>query len=591
MQSEVQNVSHKNKSKKRNRLTLVAIAAILVVIFGVSMSSFATLSKDTVHKGVSINGKDASGLSYDSLIEELGEEYDNKLNDLEVTLKTDEVSKKASFKDLKVTYDLEAAANQAFSVGRDGNMFKRLYDVLSASATGHNVEVPVSFDTTTLNNFLDSFDNLVSSDVKKEELIISDQKVTLRSGQQQKDIDLDLIKAEVVQLIEEGKGDEIDVEVVNTPPAKIDLDALYAQLNVDPINASFTMENGKLAVVPHKEGMSVSKDVLSQIINDLDGKYGFEKEIPVEYTQPQLTAESAKNRLFTNDLAYYSTKFNTNTTNNANRAHNMRLASSKINGKILLPGEEFSFNNIVGPRSTATGYKSANIYSAGAVVDGVGGGICQVSSTLYGAILRADLDVSYRRNHSLTVGYVPYGQDATVSYGAVDFKFINSTGWPVKVSAGITNDNIMYFKLTGTNTNPDKKVSISSTTLQTIPFTEKFIDDPNLDEGKTIVMQNGKNGYVVDTFVTTTVGGKVVSKEKIHTSKYNPLAKEIKRGTKPVVKIPEVPVVPDPPVTPPGEVTDPTPPPPAVPPGDTTDLPDAPPANMTDDDLSGVVPT
>jgi vancomycin resistance protein YoaR len=583
MHSEIQNAPQKDM--KKNSLPIAVIIIALLAIFAISILSFATLNKTTIYKGVYINGLDVSGLTYETLIDRLDNEYNNKLDSLEISLKTDEVSKKTNLKELDVKYDIEAAANEAFSIGRDGNPFKRLFKMLSSAVAGYDIQIPVSYDSSALNGFLTLFDKLVSSDVKDEEIIISDNKVILRTGQQQKYIDLASIKEELVQMIEERKDGVIDVDVEITPPKNINLDDLYAKLNVEPVNASFTLENGKVEVIAHKDGMSVSKAILSQIVSDLDGKHGVEKEIPVEFIKAELTTEEARSRLFADDLAYFSTKFNTNTTNNANRAHNMRLASSKINGMILLPGEEFSFNTVVGPRSTAAGYKSANIYSAGEVVDGVGGGICQVSSTLYGAVLRADLDVSYRRNHSLTVGYVPYGQDATVSYGAIDFKFVNSTGWPVKIVAGVTSDNNMYFRLIGTKTDPGKKVSISSTTLQTIPFTEKYIEDPQLEEGKTVVVQNGKNGYVVDTFKTIKVGDKVISHKKLHTSKYNPLPKEIKVGTKPVPEKPPADKTPTPdPETPP---VDPPENPPVTPPEDEVEQPDPSEDDIIDNDLPG----
>jgi hypothetical protein len=201
-----------------------------------------------------------------------------------------------------------------------------------------------------------------------------------------------------------------------------------------------------------------------------------------------------------------------------------------INGKILLPGEVFSFNDTVGPRSEDGGYKTAHTYVAGKVIDGIGGGICQVSSTLYNAVLNADLEVVERRNHMFTVGYVPYGQDATVSYGTTDFRFKNSTSWPIKLNATVTKNNYIIFTFLGTNENPDKKVIMTQKIIKNIPFEIKYIDDPTLPAGKTIVKQEGKQGLIVETYKTIKDGTKVISQTKIHTSKYSPLTEEVRRG-------------------------------------------------------------
>ena len=261
----------------------------------------------------------------------------------------------------------------------------------------------------------------------------------------------------------------------------------------------------------------------------------------------------ATSMLFRDELASAATSFSTGTVNGQNRKFNMQLAVKNIDQLILLPGEEFSYNKVVGPRDVEHGYKTAHVYIRGRIEDGIGGGICQVSSTMYNAVLTADLEVSERRNHSFTVGYVPLGQDATAFYGGTDFRFVNSTKWPIKLLAQVSGNKI-FFSIMGTNENPGKTVIISNKILSKTPFTVSTTIDPTLPSGTTRELQEGLDGYVVETFKTIKIDGKVISQKKLHTSRYNPCTQILVVGPSPADSV-NPPVVP--PVVPEQPVTDP----------------------------------
>jgi hypothetical protein len=209
----------------------------------------------------------------------------------------------------------------------------------------------------------------------------------------------------------------------------------------------------------------------------------------------------------------------------------MEIAAGKIDNLILAPGEEFSYNRIVGPRDIEHGYKEAHVFSGGKVIDGVGGGICQVSSTMYAAVLKADLKVTERRNHSFIVGYVPLGQDATAYYGGTDFRFVNSTNWPIQLSVKVSGNKV-NFTIKGTNETPEKTVIISNKILSETPFETRYTDDPTLPAGTTKVLQEGSKGYVVETYKTIKINGKVISQSLVNKSTYKPCTEEVLRGTK-----------------------------------------------------------
>ncbi|MDR3209024.1 MAG: VanW family protein [Oscillospiraceae bacterium] len=170
-------------------------------------------------------------------------------------------------------------------------------------------------------------------------------------------------------------------------------------------------------------------------------------EIPLILTEPELTTAALDAILFRDVLAERTT----NIAGTSNRLTNIILASEAINGLVLNPGEAFSFNNVVGKRTTAKGYRTAGAYSGGQTIQTTGGGICQVSSTIYDCVLRTDLEVLTRKSHSMTVPYLPLGHDATVSWDYIDFEFLNSLEYPVRVEATVAERELTV-RLYGTNT-------------------------------------------------------------------------------------------------------------------------------------------
>ncbi len=154
---------------------------------------------------------------------------------------------------------------------------------------------------------------------------------------------------------------------------------------------------------------------------------------PVQPTAPSVPAAPSNQILYGTVLGTYTTAYSPKQTN---RCTNIRLAATAINGTVLSPGETFSFNTVVGPRTVARGYQEAHVFSDGQVTEGIGGGICQVSSTLFNAALLSDMQITARVNHGLPVSYVPAGRDATVSWGGPEFKFKNPHSYSVKITAG-----------------------------------------------------------------------------------------------------------------------------------------------------------
>lgn len=531
MEPEVQ--GRRTKSKRKNIVLIIIASFILLMLSTTTAFAYMTLQNDKVYKGVCIGRQDVSGMSRQELKQVLDTKYQAAVDSLDIMLKTEKSELKASYPELGVHYDTEAAAQKAYTIGRYGNIFDRLHDIAQAGIKGIVLDMPLSFDESKLDNFVNHFYDITLVNVKEGALLITDSNVTVRSGSHGENIDKLKTAKLVKALIEDHKGGIIEPEVIVTPPTKFNVDELYKQISSDPVDASYQVDNSTLTLIPHIFGRQIDKSRLSDIMSELDQTENTERTLPVTFTKPNITSDVATSLLFKDELAATSTRFSTATENGRNRGYNMGIAVAKINNMILAPGQEFSFNEIVGPRDLDHGFKLAHVYSAGKIIDGVGGGICQVSSTMYNAVLTADLKVAERRNHSFTVGYVPLGQDATAYYGGADFRFINSGKWPMKLLATITGNKIS-FSIRGTNETPGKTVLISDKILKETPFEVKYTDDPTLPVGTTKEMQEGMKGFVVETYKTIKIDGKVISQTKLHTSTYKAYAQIMLRGTKPL---------------------------------------------------------
>jgi vancomycin resistance protein YoaR len=299
---------------------------------------------------------------------------------------------------------------------------------------------------------------------------------------------------------------------------EVKLDRLIGQwkdtIDHPPRNAVINLWTGK--IIPHELGYALESDNLVPMILET-----FKKDnssaitLPIKVIHPKVTMEDITSAGMREILSSYTTTFNNE---DINRTDNIKLAALKTNGTILYPGNIFSFNEVVGPREKEYGFKEALEIVDGEFVPGVGGGICQVSSTLYNAVLLANLDIVERYNHSKPLSYVPLGQDATVAYDVLDFKFRNNTDGPLLIMTEV-EDNKLVVGILGQHP-LTTKVEIQHEDRQTVPPSIVKKEDPNLYLGETQVDQEGKPGYKVTTLRVVWSKGRQISREVLSKDVY-----------------------------------------------------------------------
>ena len=425
--------------------------------------------------------------------------------------------------DVLESVDAAQSVAGAMAVGRTGNPFARLYDVAAAALGKREAQLAAAVDAASLDAALDDIAAEALTEPVEPTWEIGTDSMTIHAGKPGVQFDTDAVRQTLTEKLRLMDFTPYDVSTELTETPAIDIDKIAAEVIGDPVNATVNKEDGK-SIVSGKAGVQFDVNKAREIIGD-GSKETY--TIPVMVTQPAVTDDDLKEKLFRDTLAQTATNLNEG---NTARTNNVRLAAKAINGTILNPGDEFSYNGVVGERTEARGYKPAHAYSGGKIIDEFGGGVCQPSSTLYMAVLRADLEVVERYNHSYTVSYTPLGEDATVDYGNLDFRFRNNTNYPVKILAQQTGGQ-MIMTLIGTKTS-DKTVKTRTEVLET--YTPKTIEkvDNSMASGQSRVETTGITGYSTRTYKVITENGKT-TEVLANTSRYDKRDKVVCVGPAP----------------------------------------------------------
>ena len=417
-------------SKKVLLVLIVLLSLALLALGGMGVAGYVISTADTNFPNVYIDGIDAGGLTKAQTVELLeSRDWDERVGgELKVML-PGEVSFTLDFVSAGAQHSAQQAADAAYAYGRSSNILKNLFTYIKSYL------VPVD---------VDMYEKALNADyirASAERAIALMEKATAKTGYEA-DMDtgrLSMIKgageiklnedalySAVTQALKEGKA-ELEFDTLAQELKAPDFAKLYAEIAVEARNASF---DEKFEIIPEIVGCSFDVDAARKLWDAAD--IGDEFIIPLQITQPEIDSESLQSMLFRDRLGSQTTYYTWST---AERIGNIHLAADKINGMIMMPGDVFSFNETVGQRTIEAGFRSASAYNDGQVVEAIGGGICQVSSTLYCAQMYAQLKTSYRVNHYFKVDYLDYGMDATVSWKNPDYKFTNSREYPIKLVA------------------------------------------------------------------------------------------------------------------------------------------------------------
>ncbi len=389
---------------------------------------------------------------------------------------------------------------------------------------------------------------------------LENQKITIQQEEKIWDIpfsELDVkydVEAAVEQAWQTGRSGELKQRyqtVVDTAENKLDipitytydkekvrekLNAIAGEFNVPAQDSTMTRVNGAFEITQEQKGYEMDIDnTIPKVEQMLKQNQGGIVEPEIIVTEPKITKE--QNQQVTDLIGSYTTTYSSNAWG---RNENLRVGSENINGTLLAPGEVFSMNVGLGPQTYENGYKDAGVYVDGKVEQGVAGGVCQITSTLYNAVILAELEVVERFPHSMTVGYVPLGRDAAVAGDYKDLKFRNDTEYPIYIEA-YAKDGKMVCNLYGHEIHDaGHEVDFEMVFEGTIPKpAEKVTEDATKPEGYREVTYAGKTGSKVSVYKIVKENGKQISKEWFSSSTYRATADEVTVGTKKAEEVKE----------------------------------------------------
>lgn len=435
---------------------LLAIVILLVtVVYGTF--SIMTEKSTTIAKGVYIKNIDVSGLTRKQAKEKINN-YISSVIPEEIKLTHNGFETSLSTSQLSIYFNTDEAVDMAYNIGKTGNIFQKNLTILQTRLSKTTIDPGFSIDMDQLKKDLEDISSKLPDKIIESSCYIDGNKLIITKGKAGKTVKVDDSAKYIKQAINDLKIENNSLELLteDSTPKEIDLDAVYNEIHKEPVNAYYSQN--PYVVHPSENGMdfSITLDEAKNMLKEEKDEY----VVPLKVLYPSVTTNMIGTEAFPDLLSEFSTKY---AASNKNRTTNLILAAKKINGTVLMPGETFSYNKVVGARTIQAGYKEAPIYVSGRVEDGIGGGICQITTTLYNAVVYANLDIVERSNHQFVPSYAGPSRDATVVYGAIDFKFKNNRDYPIKIACSVSG-GIANFKIWGLKSDNDYEVQISSRT-------------------------------------------------------------------------------------------------------------------------------
>lgn len=476
---------------KRTAIVVAGGLAALIVLVYLGLCIFVGASK-SVLSGVYAGDIELGAMSVEQARQAVDDWLARQYDGITYTLSCGKST--ATLQGALAEIDSEAVAQQAYLVGRAEPFLKRGAVILSQLVGRRSViPCPVQLSAEGEAQLRQALEVLSAAEnVPLVETVWSVEGGTLNivRGITGVSVDAEQARAALLEGMQLPGERAVEVPVVRTQPVPLDLKQVHDQLYAQAADAYVERdEQGKVQVVPHIVGVDFDPVQAQEQFDALpEGTTG---KIPLTLTQPGVTQRQLEGVLFADVLG----ECTTNIGGTEFRLNNVIVAAKAMDGVILMPGDVFSYNDTLGPRTVANGYQPAPAYIGGKTVDEVGGGICQNSSTLYLATLRANLEIVERTNHMYAVGYVPDGLDATVAYNALDFKFRNNTEHPIRMEV-VVNGRKLTIKLHGTDTQ-HVTVKMVTETLSTTPYEVTYKPDATVAVGKTVVDTTAYTGRKV----------------------------------------------------------------------------------------------
>ena len=418
-----------DKSAGGGKLPWIITGSVVGLLAAAYLGTCAwAAGRDTILPNVSVAGIDVSGMTSEQARAAVEDTVARQGKDISLSLTYEDLEEELDVSKLAV--DAARSAQEAWDVGHDN--FLTGGPRLVGHMLGMSSQLPLALpeEEPAQAELMERMEQAVSAAAEDHGYQVEGDQLVMTKGAPVTTVNWEEAKDQMEEKLQQafverfsGKSDAVDATVAlsatQSETQEPDFEAIHREVYAEPKDAALDLDS--MEITDHTVGVDFNVDDLKTAYRNAKGGETF--SIPLTITRPKVTKDDLGGQLF-KDLLGEGT---THVSGSANRKHNVKLAAEACNNKILLPGEEFSYNNTTGSRTVEKGYREAPIYAGNKSDTGVGGGVCQPSSTIYFAVLHTSLEIVERHAHGFNTGYVEPGMDATVFFGVQDFRFKNST--------------------------------------------------------------------------------------------------------------------------------------------------------------------
>lgn len=526
------NIIIKTKKNKLKTNFIVGLTFLFVVVIIITLFFMSNKFNDRIYHNVYLNGYNVSNMKLNevsSYITKLDKEnYDTiKIKQNGVFLQ--EINKS----DIDFKINNQATIDKITGFGRENNTIINNFKIFKALFKKVNMNIEYMYSNEKLEEVINNIKSNIKGRVINDNYILDEKtyNLVITKGTKGVDIESNIIKSDLIDIFKNKVNFEYNLKTTTMEPKALDVDVLYSNIVRSPKDAYIDKTTSEIKFVKQIIGIDFDKEKLREELNKEKNKLeGTKIEFVLDQIKPEIFLTDIKWDLYEAKISGMTTYFKPSA---VNRSSNVKLGLSILDGTIVMPGETFSFNQTIGDCGLKSrGFKVATVYQGGKVAQGVGGGICQVSSTLYNAALFANLDIVKRSQHALPVSYVKPSLDATISYPYLDFKFKNTRKYPIKIVTSYNSYGKITITIMGTLEETEYDIVLTSkVTKKTSPKIE-YVNDSTLEEGKTKQISLGVSGYSSYAYRIVKLNSKEVSRQLLSEDTYKAINTIIAVGTK-----------------------------------------------------------
>ncbi len=417
----------------RKKGWIVGVVILLLLLLPITVLTVYVSGYEGIFPNVYVGDISLAGKTGDEAYALLNRTYQtDAIGSQTLTLQCEDSSVELPAADLEIIFQNRETVAEALALSDTKNPLTAAIRFVQHLFNPTHITPSISYNNELLYTTIDMLSSPYEVEPVNYTFEMAKDEVTIHAPVAGVKVDRDAVCAEIEDCIRKLSLSPIILTPITTPAENLDFDSFYAWLTSPAENASYSKgEDGTVQVNREKLQCSVDKDTVRTAIQTIEQSGVSTTSFAVTTTEPEILSLTLKENLYKDKLGSYTTYYSGTYARN----NNVQLAASRIDGYELMPGEEFSYDKTILPRTAANGYMAAPVYVGNKVESGMGGGICQPSSTLYCAALYANLEILERHNHSMLVSYLPAGLDATISQGALDLRFRNNTPYPIKIAA------------------------------------------------------------------------------------------------------------------------------------------------------------